>query len=293
MGCDNEEDEGGEDEEDDEEGGIKLTWLGPGMVTDDGYNCGAPELSVAAVNADASNRHAAINSIGTLVDQLETEVVKTFEVPGGPFEDFMLAPSLISVCELPKVRHWCTLPARDEITILLTMLAFPLQLAAKSFKTRMESYSYDGNVAQRGDYASDHTLLLWDSARLERREAPVSSTYGRYTGQVLTQTGGGLDVLVVGVHMPYKKAVMRAEAFNNMMRYIEEVEETGHGVDATIIFGDFNRRPTDLGRELQQSTSRRAENWAARMAELGEGLDELSEQQNGTASAATRHKHAA
>ena len=142
MGCDNEEDEGGEDEEDDEEGGIKLTWLGPGMVTDDGYNWGAPELSVAAVNADASNRHAAINSIGTLVDQLETEVVKTFEVPGGPFEDFMLAPSLISVCELPKVRHRCTLPARDEITILLTMLAFPLQLAAKSFKTRMESYSY-------------------------------------------------------------------------------------------------------------------------------------------------------
>ena len=109
---------------------------------------------------------------------------------------------------------------------------------------------------------------------------------------MLTQTGGGLDVLVVGVHMPYKKAVMRAEAFNNMMRYIEEVE-TGHGVDATIIFGDFNRHPTDLGRELQQSTSRRAENWAARMAELGEGLDELSEQQNGTASAATRHKHAA
>ena len=24
--------------------------------------------------------------------------------------------ALISVCELPKVRHWCTLPARDVIT---------------------------------------------------------------------------------------------------------------------------------------------------------------------------------
>ena len=127
--------------------------------------------------------------------------------------------------------------------------------------TKAGNLSYHGVVA-KGAYNTDRTLMMWDENLYDPVGEPQSGFRGKYVGQMLSPTTmPDARVLMVAVHLPRKQKKIKEEALANLMKYVEEVEVTGAGVDATVIVGDFNTKNAQLQQQLHKAQIDMCKKW--------------------------------
>lgn len=173
-------------------------------------------IACASANADATNRHKAINCLASQTRQMASLVL-----------DVLGAPAFVSFSELTGKAADC--------------------LAGH---TRVED-QYD-SFRGSGSYSSDKILVLYDKARYEvpDGERLYAGVHNKCAGMLLQQRAGGERVFVAGLHLQRQRNV-RKQTLINLLTYAQEQYEQ-RGADALLLKGDFNMKADEIQKILDE-----------------------------------------
>jgi hypothetical protein len=164
--------------------------------------------SIAAINADASNRNKTVNSVDKLTSYINSLCL----------ED-LAKPSMVVVTEFGPITKGLT---------------------------KLNCYG-DSAISARGAYRTDNIVMLYDSNRAKPISSSVQSHVGKYVAclfeDVVTHDDDdqrNTTTLSIGVHLPHKKG--KSTAYTNLLKYIEEAKDN-KDIDRTQVAGDFNMEP--------------------------------------------------
>jgi hypothetical protein len=181
--------------------------------------------SVAAINADASNRNKLVNNVDKLTSYINSLCL----------ED-LAKPSMVIVTEFGPLTKGLS---------------------------KLNCYG-DSTISARGAYRTDNIVMLYDANKVKPISKAVQSHIGKYVACIFEDIETNVDdsklyfdakhsldaklrfetsrntTLSIGVHLPHKKG--KSTAYTKLLKYIEQARDNEE-IDRIQVAGDFNMEP--------------------------------------------------